>query len=172
MLEKMKEWWNETVTHLKERKEERDLRVNNCYITLSQIVLFVPGTTGPCSATMFGLQLSGECTNYPNSPAGCNQTYMQYQVYTLDSNCNPTFFEQSTCAPVLGYYGCGATFNSIYYCFAFTRPFTGFPTGNYKIVMNFYDNSACSGVLIAQKIEYLEFQSGFWSVIGKPSGCP
>lgn len=168
MINKLKEWWNEIVDHLRERHKK--VGDSGCIITLSGIVLFVPGTTGPCSATMIGLQLSGSCSS--GTGTGCFQTYMQYQLYELDSNCNPTFFDQGVCMLVVGNQGCGKSFNNIYTCWAFNRPFTGFPNANYKLVMSFYDNNLCQGILIAQKIEYLNYQSGYWSIITKPTGCP
>jgi hypothetical protein len=41
--------------------------------------------------------------------------------------------------------------------------------GNYKMVISLYDATTdCTGLLLAQLIEYVNYQSGYWTTIGKP----
>jgi hypothetical protein len=101
--------------HLEAEKVDKPLiGTPSCYWTLTQKVLFIPGTTGPCSTCTFGLQLKGTCNQPTGAEVGCQPVYVRWDLYSLDSNCNPTFVQESMCELAIGWTACGATTGTAY----------------------------------------------------------
>jgi hypothetical protein len=137
-----------------------------CTWSITQHTLFVPGSTGPCSAEKFGIQFAGKCVQPLGINLGCPALYLKVTIYKINADCSSGIVETMPCTQAISYTKCGGVPNN-YFCFS---PTGSFLTGDYKFDFWLGQDPNCSTNVIANWTEYLSYNAlaNVWSIITNP----